>query len=395
MIKKTMIFCIAFLLLPLGVFASQMNSSTYKQNVVVSYGSEDSSSTSYKTILAVGIINAIINSTSYINKLGFFHILLLADSQPCTDASQCEGGYCCSNSCSSSACPSSSTSSTSSGGGGGGASSGGGGGTVNGSALVSKETPQINKNFVVSQTSIKEHMALGETKSQTITVKNTGNVGLDLKLNVLTVDNMVSPSEKSFKLEPNEEKKIELNFIGKNLGSFMGEIEVTSGEVKKSVNVILEIASENALFDVKMDVPHSYQEVEPGGDLKAQITLLNVGPPKKVDVTATYIIKDRFGNSVYESSETFAVEKQTSFLKSLKLPNELKPGNYLAVIEVKYENSFAVSSELFTVVEKGRAGQKIANASTAYIIALFVFGGLLFLFVYMLVPRIRIFGKSK
>ena len=116
---------LGLLLAPAYVFAYQTNSSSYKQNVIISEGGENSSSSTYKMNIAVGIINSIINSTSYINKLGFFHLLLLANDQPCTSAGQCEGGYCCSNLCKSSACsvpavPAEGASSSGASGGGGG-----------------------------------------------------------------------------------------------------------------------------------------------------------------------------------------------------------------------------------------------------------------------------------
>ena len=103
--KISIILISAMLLLALDAFAAQMSSSNYQQNVIVSSGGDNVSSSSYKIGVAIGIINAIITSSSYINKLGFFHTWLLADGQPCTLASQCEGGFCCSGLCRSSACP--------------------------------------------------------------------------------------------------------------------------------------------------------------------------------------------------------------------------------------------------------------------------------------------------
>ena len=94
---KICIFVFVFLLLSFSAFAAQINSTGYKQNVIVSVGGESVNSSSYKTSLAIGIINRVINSTSYINRLGFFYTWKLANEQPCTSADQCEGNFCCSN----------------------------------------------------------------------------------------------------------------------------------------------------------------------------------------------------------------------------------------------------------------------------------------------------------
>ena len=155
-LKFGMLLALALLLIPISVSAYQTNSSSYKQNIIVSEGGENSSSSTYKMNIAVGIINSIINSTSYINKLGFFHLLLLANDQPCTTASQCEGGYCCSSLCKSSACstPAAPAEGASSSGASGAASGGGGGGGI------PIEAAAKTKSFRVSPAAVKEHMAL-------------------------------------------------------------------------------------------------------------------------------------------------------------------------------------------------------------------------------------------
>ncbi|MBI2652017.1 hypothetical protein HYX00_01010 [Candidatus Woesearchaeota archaeon] len=389
----SILFLFALLLLAFSVFAAKINSTSYKQSVIVSTGGENVSSSSYKMSVAIGIINKVINSTSFINRLGFFHTLLLANDQPCTTASQCEGGFCCSNLCKSSACPSPGGGET---GGGGGAAAGAGAGGGGGGPLPTPiEEPKV-KDFSISPSSIKEHLALGTAKIKTITIRNTGNTASSFSLSVATIDDFVFLSDSSFSLEPSQEKTIEANIIGKKLGSYIGEIEVTGDGNKKSISVVIEVESEQVLFDAKIDIPSAYKEVEAGKELKAQITLLNVGPPRKVDVTTTYIIKDKLGNIIHQASETFAVEKQTSFVKSFKVPQNLKPDDYLAIIEVRYENSFAVSSELFKVVPKEEMTiQKTVKSNTALLFALVIFVGLMFLFIYLLIPKAKIFNKPK
>ena len=393
-VKCVLIFTIACLLISSGAFAAQINSITYKQNVIISYGGENSSSDSYRTSVAVGIINMIINSTSYINKLGFFHILLLADGQPCTADGQCEGGYCCSSSCSSSACTTPSPGSsggTSAGSGGGGA---GGGGPIISETKKPAENPKI-KDFSVNPESVKEHLALGTAKNISLKIKNTGDLPLVLGLRADGISDFIFFSENGFTLEPGREKNIEITIIGKKLGSYLGQIEISSGEIKKSISAIVEVESESVLFDAKMDILPQYSQVEPGGELKAQITLLNVGTSKKVDVTTTYIIKDSHGDIIFESSDTFAVDKQSSFVKSFRLPKDIKPGDYLAVTELRYEKSFAVSSQLFSVVPKNQLIDAAINSKRFIYFAFAIIGGLLFLFVYRLASQLNLFRKSK
>lgn len=379
--------CISFLvisaLLSYAAFAAQTGSGSYRQNVVVSDGSENSTSASYRQSIAVGIINGILSSASYINKLGFFHILLLAGGQPCTSGSQCEGGFCCSNLCSSSSCP---TGAAAAGGGGGAAAAGGGGEGI---------VQQIS-DFSMSPDSMHETIQLGDTKINTLTIRNTGNTQLSFGLSVAAIGDFVSLSDTGFGLDAGQEKAVQAIIIGKQVGSYFGEIKAAAGGIEKSATVVVDVQSDNVLFDVKIDIPTAYKEVAAGGDLKVQITLFNVGAGKKVDVTPTYIIKDRQGNAVYESSETFAVEIQKSYVKTIRIPKDLKPGDYLAIVELRYEKSFAVSSELFKVISKEEtAVQKVLKSKTAMAYALAVVIGLVSLFVYLLVPKGKIFKNPE
>lgn len=381
---KIVIFLIILLFFAIDVPAYQMNSTSYKQNVIVSTGGESVNSSSYKTSLAIGIINRIINSTSYINKLGFFYTWRLANDQPCSSDSQCEGGFCCSNLCAGSECPSSSPA-PSGGGGGGAAAAGGGGG---GGPLPTPIEEEKMKDFSASPASIKEQLALGSAKTRTITIRNTGTVSMNFALSVATISDFVFLSDASFALEPGQEKTIEANIIGKKLGSYIGEIGIEASGIKKSISVVVEVESEQVLFDAKIDIPSGYKEVRAGDDLKAQITLLNVGPPRKVDVTTTYIIKDRLGSIIYESSETFAVEKQSSFVRPFRVPKNIPAGDYLAIIEVRYENSFAVSSELFKVLPKEETIiEKVSKSKAPMALIFILFLGLIFL-MYLLGPKI-------
>lgn len=377
-VKISLVLVLVFVfLLASNVLAAQINSANYNQNVVVSTGGENSSSSSYKTSIAVGIINGIISSAAYINNLGFFHTWLLADGQPCASASQCEGGFCCSSLCSSSACPSAAAPAAA-------------GGAAAPAAAGAAGSPLEIKDFSVSPSSVKEHIPLGIAKTDKIAIRNTGNANLSFRLSVITIDEFVSLSDSGFLLEPGEEKAVEINIIGKKLGSYLGEIGISADGIKKSISVVIEVESDQVLFDVKMDIPTAYEEIEAGKELKAQITLFNIGQ-RRVDVTPTYIIKDKRGNVIYEASETFAVEKQKSYVKSIKLPGNLQPDDYLAVVELRYENSFAVSSELFRVVPKQEIQiQKALKLNNTLMLVLVVFFGLMFLFAYLLVPKFKI-----
>ncbi|HLC50206.1 MAG TPA: hypothetical protein VJI97_02155 [Candidatus Nanoarchaeia archaeon] len=376
---KIIFMVFLFLLLP-SVYAEKLNGTTYRQSVIVSSGGESSTSTTYKTSVATNIINSIISSTSYINSLGFFHTILLANNQPCTSASQCEGGFCCSSLCKSASCPVDSGGETP--GGSSASSSGGGGG--GGALIIPEETTA--EVFTISPESIQEAIGLGASKTDTITIRNTGDSSLNFNLNILTVESVVSLSDSSFSLASGEEKKVDITITGVRIGSYFGEIQVETGGITKSLSVVIDVSSDQSLFDVKLDIPVAYKKVKAGTELRAQITLLNVGAAKKVDVTPTYIIKDKYGRFVYETSETFAVEKQMSYVKTFQLPEVMEPGDYVAVVEMRYSNLFAVSSDIFNVVNE-KAGSSINFKSNIVLLMGIIVASLMILFVYLALFR--------
>ena len=340
---KLLAFFLALVIAVGMSYAFQSNSSKFRHFTgTISTGGEISNSSSYKNYVATGIISGVVNSSAYKNFLGFFYTWLLADNQPCTSANQCQGGFCCSNLCKSSSCP---VSAPSGGGGGGGGEEGGGGGG-SGFFLPTAE------DFSISPGSVKLKLSLGETEERVLVVRNTGSAALTIPLVVEGVKEHMTLSDDIVSLGPGESADITLYFIGRNVGSFVGQIIARTSQIEKSIPIIIEVISELVLFDVKLDISKEYAEIEPGKELKAQITLLNVGAPEKVDVLAAYFIKDLRGNIIYEETETFAIEKQLSYRKSLPIHKTTIVGSYVAVIEVRYAKSFAVSSQLFRVVEK-------------------------------------------
>ena len=111
-------------------------------------------------------------------------------------------------------------------------------------------------------------------------------------------------------------------------------------------------ARQHNLKNVSLDIPIDYKEILTGEELLFQITLFNLGEVKQADVEIEYIIKDFQGEVIFEQKEIVTVEKQVSFSKAIKLPETIKPGDYVAIIQARYENSIGSSSVMFHISEK-------------------------------------------
>ncbi len=360
MIKNKLILTwitVLLLITQVDAFTTTNGSITFEGGIT-SGKNNNVSSTNYITYVVVGEPTDTLNSSNFKTNVGLLRTLPYLNGEACEVNAECVGNFCCSNVCQSTACPVQKVITP-----GGGASAAAGGG-----GIFIQRPPE--KDFSLSKDAIKIELSLGEEKSETLTITNTGRSYLNFSLSIGgEIKEFLTLSDISFTLLEEESKTISLDFIGKRVGSFTGSIIVKGDNIEKIIPTLLEIESEVVLFDVKLDIPSEYKKIRPSDELKAQITLFSLGPPEKVNVTINYFIKDLNGDIVLEETEILTVQNQLSFLKSFKIPEDSELGTYTLSIEVLYADSFAVSSEIFKIVE-GIKELEIAKYTTiiSYII---------------------------
>jgi hypothetical protein len=81
-------------------------------------------------------------------------------------------------------------------------------------------------------------------------------------------------------------------------------------------------------FNVEIELPDSYQNVNPGSDVWFTVKLLNLDNLQRVDVTLNYDIINSAGESMIHNSKTVAIETQASFVADLQVPAGTPPGDY-------------------------------------------------------------------
>ena len=245
--------------------------------------------------------------------------------------------------------PSSPASSSSSAGGGGGATSSGG--TIR-TAIIGK------KSFTLDKESIKIVLKQGQTKEETFTIKNTGDLALAISVDLKSLkDFIMSPSLDSsdILLEPKEEKTIVLVFKAaenQEPNVYLSEIHVKEATIEKIINTVVEVDSSKPVFDINIQVLSQSKIVFPGDELSFEINLINLRNSGKVNIWAEYAIKDFKGNSIATKYENLSVDMQAKFRRTLLVPRDLKPGTYVVTVKVAYGDSIGTSSSLFEVTAK-------------------------------------------
>ena len=229
---------------------------------------------------------------------------------------------------------------------------GGGGGPAGAPTTLPKKDFSLDKDF------IQVVLAQGESKKDFVTIKNTGEVDLNLSVRVQNLQKFISfqgKNELSFELKKGESRIIEVNFSAskeQETGVFPGRMIFASDSVEKKVIIVIEVQSAKPLFDVKVEIPPQYLQVHPGETVLAKLTLYNLGKIGRVDVDVEYGIKSLTRNLTISKHEVIAVETQVSTLKSIDLPSDLKPDDYVFYTKVSYNGVVGTGSAMFRVIKK-------------------------------------------
>ncbi len=241
---------------------------------------------------------------------------------------------------------------------GSGAGGGGGGG-------VDQTT---TRDFDVIPSEINIVAIAGEAINRDLIIKNIGKSNLTLNAEVSGISDMASLDNILFRLKPGEERTINLKIKIPESGVYAGKIVFGSGNIRKEVLVLINVRSEKKLFDVSISLPESNKLILIGDNLNAFVSLTQVGPPTRLDVTARYIIKDFNGNLITKSEDTFSVYQAKSFIKEFDTSN-LPEGDYVVGIELVYPGGFASSSAHFVVYKRKALNYRIIILGVLFILA--------------------------
>ncbi len=365
---KTKIFIVFLAAVLLSAQASSFTANSSEKSfdfVIASGKGANLSSSNFEAHYSIGdgSIGAL-NSSGFKAQMGFSRALPYLDGESCNAGIECLVGNCCSGICQSAACASKTTPSSSAA---ASASTGSVSSAGGGSAL-------LNPSFSLDKSVLKFVLLSGESSGEMLEIENNGDVRLTFNVSVEGIEDLVIINEQSFTLKPNESKMIRLDaFAPENHapGTYAGRISFDAGFVRKIINVIIDIKQRQALFDIKV-VPKK-TTISPDENAEADIILYNLGTLKPVDVIVFYSLRDLDGNDLAYGEETVAVREQTLLNRKLRLPENIKPANYLFYSRLSYSNQTAVSSSLLTVIRREskasepKATQKSINQIPIYL----------------------------
>ena len=214
--------------------------------------------------------------------------------------------------------------------------------------------------FDVDQILIKVLVKKGELLGKEIRVMNTWDKEATIKVEAVGISGIAKVVDSGFTIKPGQTKIVEINFSSfdreKSIehvpGVYVGKIVIKSENFEKDIPVIVEIETKEVLFDSNLNPASGDKKVLQGGQTTIEVRLFNLQSIEATNVDMDYFVKDLNGNTIISEKENVVVETRASFFKVIKIPQNLKTGSYVFIVQASYGNSVGTASYLFEVASE-------------------------------------------
>jgi len=223
----------------------------------------------------------------------------------------------------------------------------------------------------------------GSDYSLQISIEN--NLDFERKFEVYFegLGNLARVDKESFVLDAGGKEFLTIIFEdleGIEKGIYTGKMVVWSEESTRESLIVVDYESANVLFDSGISV-YPIGGVAPGETLTAEITINDLELTGKAELELNYFVKDFSDKKILSGEEIISINGRTPISRSLDLPFDLKEGDYVFGVVLKYGENFGTSSSFFRVGKN--SSEQFISENKIYIILLFVFVIFLFgLFVF-------------
>ena len=208
---------------------------------------------------------------------------------------------------------------------------------------------------------------------------------------ILDIGNLAGLDRSDFEVDSEGVERIKLSFYNSEKnepGIYLGKLVISSEGEQITVPVIVEIESEDVLFDANFDL-FPIENIFPGNKINAEIKIFDLAKIGTATVEMNYFVKDFNGKKIIEGTENPVVKSQVLIAKSFDLPKDLAVGDYVFGVALTYKNSVGTSSALFSVEEAKALGSSSPFGWGIYLMVFLVAIALIFLMfiVYSIYSR--------
>jgi len=220
------------------------------------------------------------------------------------------------------------------------------------SKLEVSEELQEDQDLELNEESIKVLLKQRESLEKSIQITNNGESTESVLMSVENLEGMVFLDENDFSLRPGETKNLDLSFVSGSEsftfegGVYPGNLKFQYGGGEVILPIVVEIESEEVLFDVNLDFSVIDDVV------LAEVYVYNFGDLDGASVDVTYFISSMDGVQLMSEKEEVVVQTQAFVSKSISLSEELDEGLYVFYVLTEYGDSIGTASYTFVLSEE-------------------------------------------
>jgi hypothetical protein len=253
-------------------------------------------------------------------------------------------------------------------------------------------------SFDVDSVLIKTVIVDGSNYESAIKVTNLLEKQQSFEITFDNLDGVVSPGTEGFSLGAGEIREVSFSFFDDGAldhGIYVGAINVVTDNSKKRIPIILEVESNDVLFDGSVEV-YPMTRIYQGDKMNAEIKIFDLSRIGRSTVEVTYFVKNLFDEVLIAETETLTVDDQISTTKPISLSERIVEGDYVFGVSMKYKNSFGTASSLFIIEEKKSAFGFFDNDFSYFLIlGTLILIVILGLVIYSIYSRDRLLEELK
>ncbi len=216
---------------------------------------------------------------------------------------------------------------------------GGGGGGDPGETPIEDGEDQVEEDIIsVEPEFLVVKMNKGEYYRERIKILNNGTRDLNVSIFMVgEISDYIFPEKRRVSVGEDSIEEIYYDiYFSRSVPAdvYTGKVIFSGGNARFEQEVILDVRSEDALFDIKAEVLKRY--LFPGARARANVSIINMGDLRNFDVEFEYKIIDYEKNVYSSKKEFFAMNRTYSNIFFLDLPEDIEIGDYLFYGKVVY-----------------------------------------------------------
>jgi hypothetical protein len=229
---------------------------------------------------------------------------------------------------------------------------------LTGNSALSRDTGYESGDLELNEVLVKILLKQGESLEKSIQITNRESTSETIFVVIENLEGILALEESEFFLRPGETKNLDLSFItgtdsfSFESGVYIGNLKFQYGAEEVVLPVVVEIESEDVLFDMNLDFSVNDRVVLVGGTALADVMVYNFGDLDQATVDMTYVVSNTDNVRLLSEEDNIVVQTQALVTKTISIPENFDEGKYVFYVLAEYGDSVGTASYIFDVAEE-------------------------------------------